>query len=132
MDCAMVASDSFPTGIASYFKDSVVHPRTFGAFQQYLSDYVYKRHLFTLPQAIKKITSMPARKFGLKGRGAINEGGFADITIFDPENVGARATSDEPKKSPTGIKYVIVNGRLAFEHGEFKEVYAGKVLRRGE
>ena len=103
MDCAMVASDSFPTGIASYFKDSVIHPRTFGAFQQFLSEFVYKRHLLTLPQAIKKITSAPARKFGLKGRGVIGEGGVADITIFDPENVEACATIDEPQRRPAGI-----------------------------
>jgi len=132
LDCAMVASDSFPTGDPKYFRNSIIHPRTFGAFPEYLSEFVYKNHVFDLPAAIKKITSLPARKFGLRGRGVLGAGAFADITIFDPENLRPGASTSEPSRPPSGIEYVIVNGQIAMEHGEFMEVYAGKALRRGE
>lgn len=131
MDCAMVASDSLPTGIPSHFRESIIHPRTFATFQEFLSEFVYDNHIMSLPDAIKKITSAPAKKFGLKGRGVIGDGAFADITIFDPENIVPNASIADPCSAPAGIEYVIVNGRVALERGEFKEVYAGKTLRRG-
>ncbi|NQU08218.1 MAG: amidohydrolase family protein [Candidatus Abyssubacteria bacterium] len=132
LDCAMVSSDSFPTGIPKYFKNSIIHPRTFGAFPEFLCEYVYGNHILTLPEAIKKITSIPAQKFGLRGRGVIGEGAFADITIFDPENIHSGATIADPCNPPSGIEYVIVNGQVALEGGRFNEVFAGKVLRGGE
>lgn len=127
---AMVASDPLPMATPSYLGNNVVHPRTFSAFQEYLREFVYRRHILLLPDAIKKITSAPAKKFGLKGRGVLGEGGFADIAIFDPENIRSGASVAHPEGPPSGMEYVIVNGRVAFERGEFQEVYAGKVLRR--
>jgi len=127
----MVASDAFPTSNPSYFKNSIIHPRTFGTFPQYLSDFVYRDHILTLPSAIKKITSVPAHKFGLCKRGVISEGAYADITIFDPKSLAAGASVSNPCGQPTGIGHVIVNGRIVLEHGEFTGVFPGKVLRRG-
>ncbi len=129
---AMVSSDAFPTRIPLYFKNSIIHPRTFGAFPQYLSEFVYKNHILPLPAAIEKITSLPAKKFGLRGRGIINKGAYADITIFDPDNLDPGASLANPCKSPSGIEYVIVNGQIVMEHGEFKGVFPGRALRRGE
>ena len=129
LDCAMIASDSFPTGEPEYFKNSIIHPRTFATFPQYLGEFVYEKHIFDLPSAIKKITSIPASKFGLSGRGVIGAGAFADITIFDPENLRPGASLADPCATPSGIEYVIVNGRVAVDHGEFKDAYAGKALR---
>ncbi len=129
LEFAMVASDSFPTDNPKYFRNSIMHPRTFGAFPEFLSEFVYASHTFDLPTAIKKITSIPAKKFGLRGRGVLGSGAFADITIFEPERLRAGASLDSPCTAPSGIDYVIVNGRVAIERGEFKEVYAGRVLR---
>lgn len=127
---SMVASDSFPTAIPDYFKNHIIHPRTFGAFPQFLSDFVYGNHLLTLPAAIRKVTSLPARKFGLRGRGMIKEGAWADITIFDPERLDPGASLAEPCKSPSGIEYVLVNGRVALERGKFTGAFPGMALRR--
>ena len=128
MNCAMVASDPLPTGLSPSLKNSVIHPRTFGAFQEYLSEFVYKHHILTLPEAIKKITSTPAKRFGLKGRGVLDEEGFADITIFNPENISSHATLADPRVPPSGVKHVIVNGRIVLEDGVFQNIYPGKAL----
>jgi N-acyl-D-amino-acid deacylase len=129
---AMVASDAYPTSNPSFFRHSIIHPRTFGTFPQYLRDFVYKEHILTLPDAIKKITSLPAHKFGLRGRGVIGKGAYADITIFDPRNLTPGASVSDPCKRPTGIEYVIVNGQIVLEHGEFTGAFPGKVLRGRE
>jgi N-acyl-D-amino-acid deacylase len=130
MNCAMVASDPLPTGLSPYFENAVIHPRTFGAFQEYLSEFVYKHHIFTLPEAIKKITSAPAKRFGLKGRGVLSEGSFADITVFNPENVDSHVTLTDPRMPPSGVKHVVVNGRIVLEDGKFQNVHPGRALRR--
>jgi dihydroorotase/N-acyl-D-amino-acid deacylase len=105
------------------------HPRAFGSMPRFLGHYVRDLHLLPLEQAIRKITSMPAQREHLTGRGLLKEGFFADITVFDPATIIDKATYAEPAKLSEGVKYVFVNGQLAFANGQMTGVNAGRVLR---
>ncbi len=107
------------------------HPRCYGAFPKYLHTYVVEKKFFTLEEAIRRMTSMPAARLGLQDRGVIKRGMVADLTVFDPATVKDRGTFKEPHCYPEGIPYVIVNGRVAIEKGEHTGVLAGKILRKG-
>lgn len=106
------------------------HPRNFGTFPRVIRKYVREEKLFSLPVAIKKITSMPAEKAGLKKRGLIKKGYFADIVVFDFQRIKDRATYVEPRQHPEGIDYILVNGALVVEKGKHTGKLSGKVLRR--
>ncbi len=93
-------------------------PRSFGSMPRFLGHYVRDLQLMPLEQAIRKITSLPAQREHLVGRGLIKEGFFADITIFDPGNIIDKATYTQPAQLAEGVKYVIVNGQVAFENGK--------------
>ena len=81
-----------------------------------------------MQEAVRKMTSWPATRMRLAGRGSIKEGNWADLTIFDLDSLQDRATYDEPTLSPTGIAYVLVNGVVTIEHGTHTGARAGKVL----
>ncbi len=127
---SVVASDSFPTGIPIYFRKSVVHPRTFGAFIEFLRTFVYEKHLFSLPEAVRKLTSLPAKRYGIKQRGYIGAGACADITIFDPEKLDSLADVKSPSEYPKGVEYVLVNGESVIEKGEYTGKLPGMALRK--
>jgi dihydroorotase/N-acyl-D-amino-acid deacylase len=105
------------------------HPRAFGSMPRFLGHYVRDLQLMPLEQAVRKITSLPAQRERLVGRGLIKEGFFADITIFDPDNIIDKATYTEPAQLPEGMKYVLVNGQVAFENGKATGAMAGKPLK---
>jgi N-acyl-D-amino-acid deacylase len=105
------------------------HPRSFGSMPRFLGHYVRDLQLVPLEQAIRKITSLPAQREHLVGRGLIKEGFFADITIFDPDNIIDKATYTQPAQLAEGVKYVIVNGQVAFENGKATGTMAGKALK---
>ena len=105
------------------------HPRTYGTFPRVLARYV-KKGVLGMAEAIAKMTSMPARKIGLKGRGMISRGAYADIVVFDPGKIADTATFGNPHQYPQGIDVVLVNGKVAVEGGRFLGVRNGKVLRR--
>jgi N-acyl-D-aspartate/D-glutamate deacylase len=86
--------------------------------------------LFPLEEALRKMTSLPAERFGLTDRGVISKGKAADIVVFDPETIEDVATYEDPRKHPAGIEYVIVNGQVAVDGGGQTETRAGKLLRR--
>ncbi len=106
-----------------------VHPRNYGTFPRVLGRYVRETGTLSLEQAIRKMTSLPADRFGLDGRGRIADGAFADLVLFDPQRVSDRSDFDAPHEYPVGIDLVVVNGRVAWD-GERRE-RAGRVLRRG-
>ncbi|MFQ5879387.1 MAG: amidohydrolase family protein [Dehalococcoidia bacterium] len=106
-------------------------PRTYGTFPVILSEFVREERLLSLPDAIRKMTSFPAQRLGLPDRGLLRDGFKADIVVFDPQRIKAPATRREPKQFPTGIEYVIVNGKVAVERGEHTGLLAGRALRRG-
>lgn len=106
------------------------HPRHYGAFPRYLGYYIRERKILSMPEAIRRITSLPADKFGLKDHGVLAEGKYADVVLFNPETVIDKATFANPHQYPEGIDYVIVNGRIVIEKGEHSGVLPGKVLRK--
>jgi N-acyl-D-amino-acid deacylase len=107
------------------------HPRFYGTFPRVLGKYARDDKIFDLATAVKKMTSMPAEKLKLKSRGKIKQGNFADITIFNPKTVIDNATFIDPHQFPSGIKYVIVNGKIAVKNSEFTGVRAGEILEHG-
>jgi N-acyl-D-amino-acid deacylase len=105
------------------------HPRAFGTMPRFLGHYVRDEHLLALPEAIRKITSMPAQREHLTNRGLIKIGFYADITIFNPATIIDRATYTEPTKLSEGVDYVLVNGQLEYDHGKLTDTKSGRVLR---
>ena len=104
------------------------HPRSFGNATRVIAEYVKKRHVLTLEEAVRKMTSWPATRMRLANRGLIKEGQWADVTVFDLDQLQDRATYDEPMLFPTGIEYVLVNGVVTIDHDKHTGAKAGKVL----
>jgi len=104
------------------------HPRNYGTFPCFLGSYVREKKILTLPQAVKKMTSMPAAKLGLKDGGILKQGNFADIVVFDPATIADKATYTDPEEYPVGIDYVIVNGQIVIDHDKHTGALPGKVL----
>ncbi len=121
----MIASD----GRLAQPGDGHPHPRWYGTFPRVLGHYARERGVITLEEAIKKMTSMPAARLGLKQRGEVKVGHYADIVIFNPETVIDKATFDDPHQYPEGIEYVIINGQITVKEGVYEDLRPGKVLR---
>ena len=120
----MVASDAILFG-------EYPNPRTYGCFPVVLAEFVRAEKQLRLPEAIRKMTSFPAQRLGLKDRGLIKDGYKADIVLFNPHTVKAPATKENPKQYPIGIDYVIVNGKIVIDDGNNTGVTPGRALRRG-
>jgi N-acyl-D-aspartate/D-glutamate deacylase len=105
------------------------HPRLYGTFPRILAHYVRQRGVLSLPEAIRRMTSLPASVFGLVDRGQVRVGAHADLVLFDAATVQDTATYDDPQRLPTGIHTVIVNGRIAFAGGQNTAAGAGRMLR---
>jgi N-acyl-D-amino-acid deacylase len=105
------------------------HPRGWGTYPRILGRYVREEHLLTLAEAIHKMTGLPAARVGLRARGLLRERMYADVTIFDPQQVIDRATFEMPNQHPEGIKYVIINGRISVDDGKRTLTLAGRVIR---
>jgi N-acyl-D-amino-acid deacylase len=119
----MVGSDGL-------FQGSHPHPRGFGAHARVLSHLVRERGWLTLPDAIRRMTGMPAERYGLFNRGAVRPGAAADLAVFDPAIIEDRATFKHPRSQAVGMEYVFVNGIPAIEGGRLVNTSAGRVLRR--
>jgi N-acyl-D-amino-acid deacylase len=104
------------------------HPRFYGTFPRVLGVYVREKHVLTLPDAIRKMTSFPTQIIGLTDRGLLRPGMAADITVFDPNTVADRATYQDPAQYPVGIPYVITNGIVVIDQGQHTGAKPGKVL----
>ena len=118
---SMIASDSVnPAGKP--------HPRVFGTCAKILAEYVREKGILSLEQAVKKMTSMPARKLGLSDRGVLKEGYKADLAIFDPSKVRDKATFSNSNQLSEGMKLVFVNGKKAWEDGRLTALRRGTVL----
>jgi len=115
----MVASDG---GIASE------HPRGAGTFPRVLGRFVREKKVISLPEAIRKMTSMPARRLKLADRGAIRKGARADLVLFDPATVIDHSTFEKPEELSTGIRLVLVNGEPVWENGKATGKHPGRVL----
>ncbi len=124
-----IGSDGSAISIDGPRADSHPHPRWYGTFPRVLGRYVREKNVLTLPEAIRKMTSMNADKIGLEERGLLEEGYAADVTLFNPETVIDRATFERPHQYPAAIPYVIVNGEIVLDDGEHTGALPGKVLR---
>jgi len=108
---------------------TVPHPRNYGTFPRVLGRYVRELKVLTLPEAVRKMTSLPAARMGLTDRGRIAVGMMADLVVFDPKTVADRATFSQPHQYPAGIPHVVVNGQVEVENGAMTSARAGRVLR---
>ncbi|MGH8125613.1 MAG: N-acyl-D-amino-acid deacylase family protein, partial [Rhodanobacteraceae bacterium] len=104
------------------------HPRAYAAFTRIITKYVRKDHVLGLPDAIRKMTALPAQRMGLTQRGVIKVGMWADIDIFDPASLRAPATFEKPKQLAQGMSWVLVNGVPVIAHGKMTDALPGKVL----
>ncbi len=125
----MVGTDAF-TLDGDLGERTPIHPRHFGTFPRVLGHYGRERKLGDLGALVQKITGLPARKLGLRDRGLLARYMWADVVVFDPATIADRATAKEPYLAPVGIKWVLVNGRVAAQDGRALGVRAGMVLRR--
>ena len=85
-----------------------------------------------MPAAIRKMTSQPCERLGIKDRGVLGEGAYADVVIFDSEEISSQATYEHPTRKPVGIKMVMCNGQLTVENGSSTGQQPGRALRRGD
>lgn len=104
------------------------HPRKYGTFPRKLRKYVFDEHVITLPFAIRSSTSLAAETFGLKDRGLLKTGYFADVVVFDPKTIRDVATFAQPKLFSAGIQYVVVSGTMALDNGKLTNALPGRVL----
>jgi N-acyl-D-amino-acid deacylase len=105
------------------------HPRKYGTYPRKLRQYVYEKHVIPLEFAIRSSTSLPAETLGLKDRGLLKPGYFADVLVFDPKTFNERATYQQPRVLSTGVRYLTVNGQLAIDDGSLTKALAGKALK---
>lgn len=124
---AMVASDAGAYSPAR--STSRPHPRAYGTFPRAIAVYQKERKIVTLPEMIRKMTSLPAMKLGLADRGVLAAGKAADVVLFDLSTIRDRATFVDPHQFPEGIPYVLVNGVPVIERGEQTDALPGQVLR---
>lgn len=127
-----IGSDGSAYAIEGPLRKGNPHPRNFGTFPRVLGVYVRELKLLRLEDAVRKMTSLNAAKVGLKDRGILREGAFADITVFDPESVIDNAKYTEPFQYNEGIRFVFVNGSLVLEGEKHTGAKPGHVLRRGK
>lgn len=125
-----VGSDGSAYATKGVLRRGNPHPRNFGTFPRVLGVYVRETGLLQLEDAVRKITSLNAARVGLRQRGQLQTGWFADITIFDPESVGDRSTYTEPFQYSVGIEHVIVNGTPVLSNSEHTNARPGRVLTR--
>jgi N-acyl-D-amino-acid deacylase len=118
-------------GTDSTFIGAKPSPRTYGSFPRILGQFVRDEQLLSLEEAIRKMTGAAAARLGLRQRGTIRDGNFADLVVFDPATVRSNATYDEPRRFPTGIDHVIVNGRLVVDDGSHTGAMPGRGIRLG-
>ncbi|MEZ5649715.1 MAG: amidohydrolase family protein [Burkholderiaceae bacterium] len=127
-DCAVI-SDTAALAPYGVLKDDLFSLSGYGWAARFLQVYVRDRGVLSLAEGIRRITSLPAARVGIKARGLLRPGFWADVTVFDPLAIASRATVERPREYASGIVHVMVNGRLAMRDGERTDKDAGQVLR---
>ena len=128
----MIGSDGNSLATSGVTSQGVPHPRFYGTFVRVLGHYVRDLGLLSLPLAVHKMTGASAAALRLIDRGNLKEGNWADITVFDPQQVAERATYDEPHQYAAGVSHVLVNGEMVIDEGEHNRAVPGRVLRRSK
>ena len=124
----MISSDGKAVSPWGRYAEMHPHPRYYGAFPRVLGQYVRENKALDLPEAVRKMTSLPASKLGLRDRGVLEPGNAADIVIFNRERISDKTTFDNPHQFACGIEYVIVNGKVVIEEGKHTGTYPGRLL----
>jgi N-acyl-D-aspartate/D-glutamate deacylase len=124
-----IASDTTTLPSSGPLASYAAHPHHFGWVPHVLARWVRERRWLTLEEAIRKMTSFPAARMGIRDRGIIRPGMCADLMVFDELKIQDTSTFEEPISLPIGIPYVIVNGQVAVRDGKLTGIRAGKVLR---
>jgi N-acyl-D-amino-acid deacylase len=122
-------SDAESSAPECVFLKSSAHPRAYGNFARLLGRYVRDEKVISLPEAIRRLTSLPASNLKLTGRGLLKEGYFADVVVFDPKAINDHATFDKPLQYATGMTHVFVNGTQVLKEGEHTGATPGRVVR---
>lgn len=134
----MISHPLFSLGVDAYtstdhgaLSEITASPLPYSGHIHYLTHHVRERRTLTLAEAVRKMSGMPARRFGLQSRGLIREGYFADLVVFDFDRLDSRSTFERPQVYPDGVSLVVVNGEVAVENGHHSRKRSGRVLRRG-
>jgi N-acyl-D-aspartate/D-glutamate deacylase len=106
-------------------------PRTYGSFPRVLGQFVRDERRLSMEEAVRKMTSAPAARLGLRDRGLLQDGYVADLVVFDAARVRSNATYDQPRQFPDGIEYVAVHGTLVVDGGRHTGALPGRALRNG-
>lgn len=106
------------------------HPRVYGTFPRVLGKYVREAKLVKLEEMVKKMTSAPARKFGLLKRGVLQAGNYADMVVFNPDKIIDKATWADPHQYPAGVSYVLINGEIVIDQEKHTGRLPGMILRK--
>ncbi len=106
------------------------HPRLYGTYPRFIKEYVREKKILSLPEAVRKITSFPARILGISDRGVLKEGNWADVVLFDPKTIADTATYEDPIRYPVGISRVFVNGETVVDQSGYTGALPGRVLRK--
>jgi N-acyl-D-amino-acid deacylase len=127
----MIGSDGSSMAPVGRAAETSPHPRSYGAFVRVLGHYTRERRLFDLPEAVRKMTGMPADQIGLRDRGRLARGMKADLVAFDAETVSDPATFSAPHQYAAGVRHVLVNGVSVVDGGAHTGARPGRALRRG-
>ncbi len=106
------------------------HPRKYGTFPKLFHEYVEQKHVLTLERAVQRSSAQTAELLGLKDRGRVSPGAFADVVVFDESTFADRSTYAQPTLLATGVRYLLINGTVTIDGGQFANVFAGRVLTR--
>jgi len=131
-ECCMVGLDTYAFDDKWEMKGPpfyLPHPNTFGGMARYFRRYFREMKVFSLVEAVRRVTSLPASVFGLNGRGVLKQGAYADIVVFNPDTISDIEDPLEPRRYPKGIHYVIVNGEIVVREGRHTGKRPGKVFR---
>lgn len=127
---SMIATNGAGYDLKHAETGEMVHPRSFGTFIKVLSEYVLKNRLLSFEKAIQKMTGYPAERFGLKKRGRIKKGFFADVLVLDQNKISSPSSKANPYQYSRGIEYSIVNGKIVIDGGTYSGRKNGKIIKR--
>ncbi len=125
----MLGSDEASAAPEGVFLRSNAHPRAYGNFARFLARYVRDLHVISLPEAIRRLTDLPAQELRLHQRGRLSVGYAGDVVVFDPATIQDHATFDRPAQYATGVADVLVNGVVVLRDGEHTGARPGQVVR---
>lgn len=127
---AIIRHPATMVGTDGIWSHSTPHPRIYGTYPRILGTYVRTEKLLSWEEAVRKMTSFPAQKFGLWRKGIVRTGMDADLVLFGPSTIADRSSYQEPHRYPVGIPYVILNGQVVVDQERYTGGLVGKVLRK--